>query len=144
MIAQPLNLEVPLGLLFGQLFLMLTVPVGIGMLVRHNWAEVAVRYRQSVQRVAFVGVGLMLLLIILDDPQAFVTGLPSTVPIAAAFIVCCAAAGWMTAAMVTDDAPDRFTLAAEFGTRHLGVAIAVAVTLLGRIEFARFAYTSSW
>ena len=53
----------------------------------------------------------------------------------------CAAVGWVTAAMVTDDARDRFTIAAEFGTRNLGVAMAVAVTLLGRIEFARFAYT---
>ena len=140
-IAQPLNMEVPLGLLFSQLLLMLTTPVAIGMLVRHYWADVAVRYRPSVQRLAFIGVGLMLLLIILDDPQAFFTGLPSTVPISAAFIVCCAAAGWMTAAMVTDDARDRFTLAAEFGTRNLGVAMAVAITLLGRIEFARFAYT---
>jgi BASS family bile acid:Na+ symporter len=140
-IAQPLNMEVPLGLLFSQLLLMLSTPVAIGMLVRHYWADVAVRYRSSVQRLAFIGVGLMLLLIILDDPQAFFTGLRSTVPISAAFIVCCAAVGWMTAAMVTDDARDRFTIAAEFGTRNLGVAMAVAVTLLGRIEFARFAYT---
>jgi ACR3 family arsenite efflux pump ArsB len=42
---------------------------------------------------------------------------------------------------VTEDRHDRFTFAAEFGTRNLGVAMAVAVTLLGRVEFARFAYT---
>jgi ACR3 family arsenite efflux pump ArsB len=34
---------------------------------------------------------------------------------------------------------DRFTLAAEFGTRNVGVATAIAVTVLGRVEFARFA-----
>jgi len=54
---------------------------------------------------------------------------------------CSAAAGWIAATMVTADPRDRFTLAAEFGTRNLGVAIAVAVTMLGRVEFARFAYT---
>ena len=47
----------------------------------------------------------------------------------------------MAAAFVTSDPRDRFTLAAEFGTRNLGVAMAVAVTMLGRVEFARFAYT---
>jgi ACR3 family arsenite efflux pump ArsB len=43
--------------------------------------------------------------------------------------------------MVTRDPRDRFTIAVEFGTRNLGVAMAVAVTVLGRLEFARFAYT---
>ena len=36
---------------------------------------------------------------------------------------------------------DRFTIAVGFGSRNLGVAMAVAVSLLGRVEFARFAYT---
>jgi ACR3 family arsenite efflux pump ArsB len=43
--------------------------------------------------------------------------------------------------LVTGDRRERFTLAAEFGTRNLGVAIAIAVTLLGSVEFARFALT---
>ena len=41
---------------------------------------------------------------------------------------------------MTGDPRDRLTIAVEFGTRNLGVAMAVAVTLLGRVEFARFAY----
>ena len=51
------------------------------------------------------------------------------------------AAGWWTAALVTTDRRDRFTIAAEFGTRNVGVATAIAVTLLGRVEFSRFAAT---
>jgi predicted Na+-dependent transporter len=50
-------------------------------------------------------------------------------------------AGWLTAALVRSDSRDRFTLAAEFGTRNIGVAMAIVVTLLGRIDFARFATT---
>ena len=38
-------------------------------------------------------------------------------------------------------APDRFTLATEFATRNVAVATAIAVTLLGRAEFALFATT---
>jgi BASS family bile acid:Na+ symporter len=139
--AQPLDLAVPIPSLLAQLLLMLTVPVGIGMWVRRQWADEAVRHRPAVQRLAFIGVGIVLLLIIQDDPRAFLEDLPSTVPLAAVFIACSAAAGWMTAALVTSDFRDRFTLATEFGTRNLGVAMAVAVTLLGRVEFARFAYT---
>ena len=51
------------------------------------------------------------------------------------------AAGWAVGAMVTTDPRDRFTLAAEFGTRNVAVATATAVTLLGRVEFALFATT---
>jgi ACR3 family arsenite efflux pump ArsB len=102
---------------------------------------VARRYRATFERLAFIGVGIVLCLIILDDPRTFVRELPETVPLAAVFVMFSSAVGWMTAAAVTEDRRDRFTLAAEFGTRNLGVAMAVAVTLLGRVEFARFAYT---
>ena len=77
----------------------------------------------------------------MDDPKAFFGALSTTVPLAAAFVVCSMAAGWMTGSIVTTDRRDRFTLAAEFGTRNVAVATAIAVTLLGRVEFARFATT---
>jgi BASS family bile acid:Na+ symporter len=140
-LAQPLDFAVPIPLLVSQLLVMLTLPVGLGMWARRRWPDQAVAYRPAVQRLAFIGVGLVLVLIIADDPGAFLGDLPTTVPLAAVFIAVSAAAGWMTAAVVTHDSRDRFTLAAEFGTRNLGVAMAVAVTLLGRVEFARFAYT---
>jgi len=136
-----LQLAAPMALILGQLLLMLTLPVGLGMWVRLRRADLARRYQSTVQRLAFVGVAIVLLLIILDNPPAFVSALPTTVPLAALFILCSMAAGWGVAAMFTNDRRDRFTLAAEFGTRNLGVAMAIAVTLLGRVEFARFAYT---
>jgi BASS family bile acid:Na+ symporter len=140
-LGRPLDLAPPVPLLLVQLLLMLALPIGLGMYVRRRWTGLAAQYRPKVQSLAFYGVGGVLALLILDDPQAFFGGLSSTVPLAAAFVVCSAAAGWATAAMVTRDHRDRFTLAAEFGTRNLGVAMAIAVTLLGRVEFARFAYT---
>ncbi len=136
-----LRLTLPIPVLLVQFVLMLTVPVGLGMFVRRRWTDLAVRSQPSMQRAAFIGTGVVLLLIILSDPWAFAGGLSSTIPLAAVFVACSAAAGWLTATFVTNDRRDRFTLAAEFGTRNLGVAIAIAVTLLGRIEFARFAYT---
>jgi BASS family bile acid:Na+ symporter len=134
------DLSVPMAALVGQLFVMLTVPVGLGMWVRHAWPGFARRHQQSMQRLAFAGVGIVLTAIILDNPPAFLRALPATVPLAAVFVVCSTVAGWMTAAAVTSDPRDRFTIAAEFGTRNLGVAMAVAVTMLGRLDFARFAY----
>jgi BASS family bile acid:Na+ symporter len=138
--AEHMDLALPIPLLVGQLLLMLTLPIGLGMWVRRRWTDRAKHYQPVMERLAFLGVGIVLLLIVLDDPQAFLAGLSSTVPLAAMFVACSAAVGWVTAAAVTSDRRDQFTIAAEFGTRNLGVAMAIAVTLLGRVEFARFAY----
>jgi BASS family bile acid:Na+ symporter len=140
-LGRELDLAPPIPALLAQLALMLALPIAIGMWVRRRWPDVARRYRATFERLAFIGVGIVLCLIILDDPRTFVRELPETVPLAAVFVMFSSAVGWMTAAAVTEDRRDRFTLAAEFGTRNLGVAMAVAVTLLGRVEFARFAYT---
>jgi ACR3 family arsenite efflux pump ArsB len=70
--------------------------------------------------------------------------LSSTVPLAIAFVVASFAAGWMTAVPFSRNPGDRFAVAAEFGARNIGVATAIAVTFLGRIEFARFAATYSF
>ena len=43
--------------------------------------------------------------------------------------------------LIGAEARDRFTLATEFATRNVAVAIAIAVTLLHRAEFATFATT---
>ena len=138
---QPLDLAPPFVLLLVQLVLMLVVPVSFGMWVRQRWSSAAIRWRPVIQNLTFAGVAMMLLLIVLDNPAAFMEDLPQTVPLAAAFVVCSFAAGGLTASAITADRRDRFTVATEFGTRNLGVALGIAVALLGRVEFARFAYT---
>jgi BASS family bile acid:Na+ symporter len=140
-VGRSLGLSVPLPLLIGQLVLVIGLPLAVGVFVRHRSPASAARYRPALQRLSFVGVAVVLLLIALDDAGAFLGGLRSTVPLAAAFIVASWGIGWVTAALVTRDASDRFTIAVEFGTRHIGVAAAIAVTVLGRVEFAQFGAT---
>jgi predicted Na+-dependent transporter len=111
------------------------------MLIRRRLPEVAARSRPALQLLAFGGIAVVFVLIILDAPQAFLSGLVSTALPAAVFVLASTGAGWLTAMVVTTNPKDRFTLAAEFGTRNIAVAIAIAVTLLGRVEFARFATT---
>jgi BASS family bile acid:Na+ symporter len=140
-LGRPLELSAPVPLLLAQLLLMLGLPVALGMWIRQRSPTFADRHGSALQRLAFAGIAIVLALVILEAPRAFVGGLSTTVPLAGAFIVCSMAAGWIAAAAVTTDRRDRFTLAAEFGTRNVGVATAIAVTLLGRVEFARFATT---
>ena len=140
-LARPLDLAAPIPLLLAQLVLMLGVPVALGMWVRRRSPRFAERHRPALQRLGFAALAFVLLLVIADDPKGFAAGLSTTVPLAVAFVVCSTAAGWSVAVMVTRDRRDRFTLAAEFGTRNVAVATAIAVTLLGRVEFAKFGTT---
>jgi BASS family bile acid:Na+ symporter len=138
---RPLGLSAPPGVLFKQLVVMLAIPAAIGFWVRNRLPAVAIRCKSTVQRASFVGVGLLLAVIIANDVHGFLGGLRAAVPMAVAFIAGAFAIGWMTSRLVTRDARDRFTLAVEFGTRNVGVALAIAVTVLGRVEFARFGAT---
>lgn len=136
-----LELTAPMRLLVAQLLLMLALPVLLGMWLRARWPGFAERHRPALQRIAFAGVGVLLLIPLIDDPSAFVAGLSTTVPLAAAFVTCSTGVGWATAALATRDIRSRFTVAAEFGTRNIAVATYIAVSVLGRVEFARFAVT---
>ena len=69
----------------------------------------------------------------------FVHGLRDSVPLAATFVAASFLAGWLIGAATGASLPDRFTLAAEFATRNIAVAAAIALTLAGRVEFALFA-----
>jgi bile acid:Na+ symporter, BASS family len=137
----PLLLSAPIHLIIRQLVLVLLLPVAIGMSVRHWAPERADRHSPALRRMAFALTGVVLASIIADNVDAFVSGLATTVPLAIAFVAASLGVGWGAAALVTADRRDRFTIAAEFGTRNVAIALAIAVTLLGHIEFARFAVT---
>ena len=140
----PLDIQAPFAVLAAQLLAVLAVPVVLGMSARRWTPGLAFRVAPTLRRLSLIGTLVVLILIMIDDWQAFVGGLSNTVPLAAAFVVASFVAGWITALPFSRNPGDRFAVAAEFGARNIGVATAIAVTLLGRIEFARFAATYSF
>jgi BASS family bile acid:Na+ symporter len=137
-LARPFDLRVPLGLLSLQITLLLVLPVVCGMWIRRRAPAVAARLGPQLQRWSASGMLIVLAFVVIEDTTAFVGELAATVPLAVAFVAASIAAGWMTATALTRDRRDRFTIASEFGARSVGVATAVAITILGRLEFARF------
>jgi bile acid:Na+ symporter, BASS family len=138
-LGRPFGFSAPAGLLVAQLLLMLALPIGLGMWIRRHWPHVADERRPLLQRVGFGALGVLIAVVIWSEADRFATGLWQTVPLATAFVVISLAAGWVVGGIIRSSAPDRFTLAAEFGTRNVAIASAIAVTLLGRVEFAVFA-----
>lgn len=138
---RPFGFRAPAPMLVAQLLLMLALPIGLGMWLRHRRPSFATDHGPVLQRVSFAIMGALLLTVMVDERERFVGGLGRTVPLAAVFILASLAAGWIVAWTVRASKDDRFTLAAEFATRNVAVATAIAVTLLGRFEFALFATT---
>lgn len=136
---EPLGAPAPVSLLALQVGLILALPVGLGMWVRHRRPAWASGHATAMQRAAFVLLGALLVLVLVAERARVRTLLSQLVLVAAVFVVLSFAAGWLSGALVRASGADRFTLAAEFATRNIAVATAIAVTLLGRTEFAAFA-----
>lgn len=136
---EPIGADAPVALLVLQLVVILALPIGLGMLVRHRWPGPASSRSKAVQRSAFLLLGMLLLLIVVSESSRVRSMLGQLVVVASSFVVLSFAAGWAagTAARASD--ADRFTLATEFATRNIAIATAIAVTILGRTEFAVFA-----
>jgi BASS family bile acid:Na+ symporter len=137
-LGRPLGFDVPFGVLLVQLVAMLAVPIGLGMGIRHRWPGLAGERRDAIQRAGFVALALLIVFVIWSEPEDFFSGLRWMVPMAATFISLSFAAGWVAGVVARASRRDRFTLAAEFATRNVAVATAIAVTLLGRTDFAVF------
>jgi BASS family bile acid:Na+ symporter len=136
-----LGFDVTPGLLLIQLVFMLAVPVGLGMGIRSRWPGFAAAHRLAIQRLGFGALGLLVIFVTWVELDAFLAGLARTVPLSAAFVAVSFVIGWVAAVAGRARRRVRFTLAAEFATRNVAIATAVAVTLLQRVDFAVFATT---
>ena len=140
-LGRPVGYAVPLPFMLAQLLLMLAAPVGLGMWVRFKRPALAARSQPYFRVLGFGGIAALIVLIVASDPVVFVSGLSDAVPLGATFVAASFLAGWLIGAASGASPPDRFTLATEFATRNMAVATAIAVTLVGRVEFAVFATT---
>ena len=126
-------------LLLGQLLVMLALPVTAGMRIRRRWPDLAMRWHPTMRTCAFVAMGALIVFVVSDHAGSFVSDLRHTVPLAIAFVVVSFAVGWLVGSVSRGSEAERFTIATEFATRNIAVATAIAVTLLGRVDFALFA-----
>jgi BASS family bile acid:Na+ symporter len=132
------GLTPPVGSIVNYVLSTVVAPVGVGMGIRLMRPEWATRYRSLLNRLSVLGVIVLTLAIIADDPAAFVIAWHDAAAVVALFCVACFAVGAGTGVLLAKDPRDRFTIAAEFTARNAGVAMALALNVLGRIDLARY------
>jgi bile acid:Na+ symporter, BASS family len=130
---------VPLGVLARQLFLLLVLPVLAGMGIRRRWPDVTKRHGRSLLGVSVASLAAPLGLVIVQEADRFTSALTDGAGAAGVLTALAFGAGWTSGWASGAGATDRFTVGMVFVVRNVGLATAIAVTALGRVEFAVFA-----
>ncbi len=130
---------VPFTVLAGQLFLLLVLPVLAGMGIRRRWPDITRRHGRTLLGLSIAALAALLGFVIVQEAEQFASALTEIAAAAALLTVLAFGAGWATGWASAAGATDRFTMGMVFVVRNVGIATAIAVTVLGRVEFAVFA-----
>lgn len=126
----------PVVPLLSQLLLLLVLPVAVGFLLRRRSGSESIAVTRTLRRAGMCAVVATIIIIFLASDSPGQTNvwhiLASSATLTAAWFMLGYAVAWGLAA----DARDRMTMGFQFAVRAVGIAIAIAVGQLGRIEFA--------
>jgi bile acid:Na+ symporter, BASS family len=138
-VGESTGFPVPFAVLAGQLFLLLVLPVLTGMGIRRRWPALTKRHGRALLGCSIATLAVLLGFIIVQEAEHFAGALTDLAAAVALLTVLALGAGWATAWASGAEAADRFTVGMVFVVRNVGIATAIAVTVLGRVEFAVFA-----
>lgn len=117
----------------------LLLPVAAGMLVRRYAPAFVLRNRTRFQRLSLAALGIMLVVLFVDQADAIRGSFPAIALAAVLFTVGAGALGLGVAKVFSWSREDSVTMIAAFPSRSLSIATLIAVNVLGRLEFLAFA-----
>lgn len=133
------EIAVPIKVLVVQLILLVALPTVLGMLLR-RWRPAATEKRDLVlRRVSLTALVALVTWVVYSQWTSVVAALGELSVVAVVFTFLAMAAGYGLAWVTGRPPADRLTYLIEFSCRNLALALVVAVTVLGRPEFAAFA-----
>lgn len=130
--------EIPVSELIHRLFMMLLLPIGIGMLIRHFFPALVEGHTQSMRVFGLLLVVFLLVLIMFDQWEGAKRLFVDAAVLTILFTLFAVVSGWMTAFVLGQVDIDRYVFSIEFAVRNIGIAAIVTVTTLGRPEFVIF------
>ena len=139
LLPQHFVLAVPTPQLVVRLVLTLLLPVIAGMALRRCRPDFASRRGPTLRNLSFAGVGFLLVFVLVTRREQLTADWQPAVLGANAFIIPALVVGLVFARVLRLGASDSFTTGVLFAVRNVGLATAIAITLLGRLEYAVFA-----
>jgi BASS family bile acid:Na+ symporter len=135
----PAALDAPVPLLIGQLFVLLILPVLAGMFVRRARPDFPRRHGRRLLALGLVTLAALIGLVVVREWDRLVGDFTEISLAVTLVTVIMGGGGWLVGWACALGPTDRFAFAMVLVVRNVAVATAVAVTVLGRIEFAVFA-----
>lgn len=132
-------LAVPTLTLVVRLTLMVVLPVLTGMMIRRCGPVGVERHARIIRNGSIGGVGFLVLYVMLTQRQQLATDWQQTALAGAVFMTLAMLSGLTLGRMLKVKAADGITLGFIFAARNVGLATAIAVTILNKVEYAVFA-----
>lgn len=122
--------NVPVGLMMGQVALVLGVPVSLGMLARHRWSAWALRFEPRATRIATVLFVLIVVAAVAKNWALLGDNFTSLAPFAVVLNVSMLCVGFGVAWMARLSRSQSITLGIETAVQNAALALVIASTVL--------------
>ncbi len=132
-------LSVPPPTLALRLTLMVALPVLAGMMIRRFKLVFVERQAKTLQNLSIAGLIFLVVYVLMTQRQYLAAGWRETAVAGAAFMLLAMLCGLVFGRLLKLPAADMATVAITFAVRNVALAMAIAVTLLNRTEYAAFA-----
>jgi len=125
--------------LVARVVLLTAVPVTAGMVLRRLIPRVVASIAPIIQIVCVVGIAGVITMIVVVQAALIAADWKSAATASLALMTVAMAAGWVLSVSLGLAGAERMTCVVIFPVRSVALAMAVAVTLLGRVDYAAFA-----
>jgi BASS family bile acid:Na+ symporter len=125
--------------LVARIVLLTALPIAAGMVLRRFTPRAVARIAPVIQMVCLVGIAGVITLIVVVQAHLIAAEWKPAVAASVALMTVAMAAGWILSVWMRLPGAERMTFAVIFAVRNVALSMAVAVTLLGRADYAAFA-----
>jgi BASS family bile acid:Na+ symporter len=130
---------VPPPALVAKMTVMVVLPIVAGMGVRRFRPAFVERYAKTLQTIGICGVAFLVAYVLTTRRDQLTEGWQQTAVAGAAFMTTAMLSGLAFGGILKLTAGDGVTVGISFAVRNVALALAIAVTLLNRTEYAVFA-----
>jgi BASS family bile acid:Na+ symporter len=130
------TVHAPAGMMMGQIFVMLGLPVAVGMFVRHQWTARALRIEPVATKIATVLFVVIVLGAVLKNWAALRDNFSSLAPFAIALNLLMLAIGFGMARLARLSRQQSITLGIETSVQNATLAMVIASTVLKQDQMA--------
>ncbi|MDG2032816.1 MAG: hypothetical protein P8J29_02650 [Rhodospirillales bacterium] len=132
------NISLPIPQTIAQIFVLIIVPLGVGMFVRSKWSVAVSRAEKSIRLGCTILMLAALVVVIIVSWRTLVSKIGDFALAGTIFVVALLMISSLFGRVFGLDEPSRFTVMVEVSIQNIVVASLIAITLLDRPEFALF------